>query len=173
MCSWKKSWVFWEPVPMLPPFSTLPTPPKKKEEKKKKGWCPQKWAFQDCLWLHYFMKESSSTLKMMIFAKYPELNMLRFDQDFCTSGWLSSRSVFGWSTGNTIDIIICSLFSLLLSSFPSSPFFIEGMFRSISRKLTRASKNLGVDKYPDPVGHFGFLRFRLSSEVSMVSFHWN
>ena len=31
MCSWKKSWVFWEHVPMLPPFSTLPTPPPPKK----------------------------------------------------------------------------------------------------------------------------------------------
>ena len=79
------------------------------------------------------------------------------------------RSAFGRSTaGNdvvaTIFIRIFFFFSLFFPVFffrfffsPSRPFLIEGVRikKLIKRKLMGTPKNLGVDTFPDPFGHFG------------------
>ena len=62
----------------------------------------------------------------------------------------------GWHSGGRLATINNIIF---FRNFfpPSSTFFIEEVLgsKNLFGKLTGAPKNLGVDTFPDPVGHFG------------------
>ena len=66
------------------------------------------------------------------------------------------RSAFGRSTAGNY-VVATIFFSSVFSVFPvppSGPFLIEGVLGS-KNLFSEMPKNLGVDTFPDPVGHFG------------------
>ena len=75
------------------------------------------------------------------------------------------RSSGRCSGGRLLAMMYWPLFSLVFSIFfppvffpPSRPFLIEGVLGSknlFSESCLERPKNLGVDTFPDPVGHFG------------------
>ena len=91
--------------------------------------------------------------------QYETCSTLRFCCMFCnfgTSGRHFSWSAFWWSTGNDVSghykhHYFLFLFSVVYFSHRRSAL----IKKLILRKLLRLPKNLGVDTFPDPVGHFG------------------
>ena len=81
------------------------------------------------------------------------------------------RSAFGWSNAGN-DVVATIIISLFFFSrfFPIFTVFFHSarIKKLILRKLLRTPKNLGVDNFPDPVGHFGapWRQFRILQAVS-------
>jgi len=101
--------------------------------------------------LHPFADFSTPILTQYLWTPPTKINAGGFS--IGTSVWRSSRSAFRRLTGHYKCHYFHNFFFISIATFSHRR--SARIKKLIKQKLIRTLQNLGVDTFPDPVGHFG------------------